>query len=65
MQTILILHGPNLNLLGQRVVTLVDEVMSVGYHTKKFDAASIPSGLYLYRMVAGQTSFIRKMMLVK
>jgi len=31
----------------------------------KFDAASIPSGLYLYRMVAGQTSFIRKMMLVK
>ena len=53
------------NLLGQRVVTLVDEVMSVGYHTTKFDAASIPSGLYLYRMVAGQTSFIRKMMLVK
>ncbi|MBP1657708.1 MAG: hypothetical protein H6Q31_2309 [Bacteroidetes bacterium] len=53
------------NLLGQRVVTLVDEVKTVGYHTVKFDAASIPSGLYLYRMVAGQTSFIRKMMLVK
>jgi regulation of enolase protein 1 (concanavalin A-like superfamily) len=53
------------NLLGQRVATLLDEVRSVGYHVVKFDAASMPSGLYLYRMAAGQTSFIRKMMLVK
>jgi hypothetical protein len=53
------------NLIGQNVATLVDEVMGVGYHTVKFDASSLPSGLYLYRMVAGQTSFIRKMMLVK
>ncbi|MCC6397798.1 MAG: T9SS type A sorting domain-containing protein [Bacteroidetes bacterium] len=53
------------NLIGQNVATLVDEVKSVGYHTVKFDASTLPSGLYLYRMVAGQTSFIRKMMLVK
>ena len=53
------------NLLGQRVATLVDEVRGVGYHTVSFNASSLPSGLYLYRMVADQTSFIRKMMLVK
>ena len=53
------------NLLGQRVATLVDEVRAVGYHTVSFNASSLPSGLYLYRMVADQTSFIRKMMLVK
>ncbi len=53
------------NLLGQRVVTLVDEVMGAGYHAVKFEASALPSGLYLYRMAAGQTSFIRKMMLVK
>jgi regulation of enolase protein 1 (concanavalin A-like superfamily) len=53
------------NLLGQRVAILVDEVRSAGYHVVSFNASSLPSGLYLYRMVADQTSFIRKMMLVK
>lgn len=53
------------NLLGARVATLVDEVRGAGYHSVRFDASSLPSGLYLYRMAADQTSFIRKMMLVK
>jgi hypothetical protein len=53
------------NLLGQRVSTLVNEMMSAGYHSVKFDASTLPSGLYLYRMTAGETSFVKKMMLVK
>ena len=38
---------------------------TAGYHTVNFNASSLPSGLYLYRMQAGEQSFIRKMMLVK
>jgi hypothetical protein len=53
------------NLLGQKVATLVDEMQTAGYHTVNFNASSLPSGLYLYRMQAGEQSFIRKMMLVK
>ncbi len=53
------------NLLGERVATLVNESMSVGYHTVRFDASHLSSGLYLYRMVAGSTTIVHKMMLVK
>jgi hypothetical protein len=53
------------NLLGQRVSTLVDQVLTAGYHSVRFDAANMPSGLYLYRMKAGESSFVRKMMLMK
>ncbi len=53
------------NLLGQEVATLVDGVLSQGYHVVKFDATMLPSGLYIYRMAAGELSFTRKMMLMK
>ncbi len=53
------------NLLGERVATLVDESMSAGYHVVRFNASQLSSGLYLYRMVAGTTTIVHKMMLVK
>lgn len=53
------------NLLGQKVATLLDETRAAGYHAVNFNASSLPSGLYLYRMQAGDQSFIRKMMVVK
>lgn len=53
------------NLLGQRIATLVDEVKSAGYYTASFDAVGLSSGLYFYRMNAGEVSFLKKMMLVK
>jgi len=53
------------NLLGERVALLLDEPRAAGYHTVTFDAATLPSGLYLYKLVAGQQVFTRKMMLVK
>jgi len=53
------------NLLGGRVALLLDEPRAAGYHTVTFDAADLPSGLYLYKLVAGQQVFTRKMMLVK
>ncbi len=53
------------NLLGQQVAMLVDQTMSAGRYVVQFNAANLPSGLYLYRLTAGSTVMTRKMMLVK
>jgi hypothetical protein len=53
------------NLLGERLLTIVEGVRSAGYHTVRFDAGQLSSGLYLYRLSAGTVSIVRKMMLVR
>ena len=53
------------NLLGQQVAELVNGVRSAGYHTVRFDAAGMTSGMYLYKLTAGELTLFRKMMLVK
>ena len=53
------------NAIGEQVATLVDEARGAGYHTVSFDASSLPSGVYLYRISAGQFTAVRKMLLMK
>ena len=53
------------NYLGQEVATLVDEQESAGYKSVKFDASGLPSGVYLYRLEAGDFSVAKRMTLVK
>jgi hypothetical protein len=53
------------DLLGREITTLVDEARMSGHHEITFDAGSLPSGLYLYRLEAGGTVLTKKMMLVK
>lgn len=53
------------NAIGQRVAVLVDGQKNAGRHTISFDASDIASGLYLYRIQAGDYVKTRKMMLVK
>ncbi len=38
------------NLLGQEVVTLVDEMKPMGEHQVQWQAGDLPSGVYLYRL---------------
>ncbi|MBI5808583.1 MAG: putative Ig domain-containing protein [Ignavibacteriales bacterium] len=52
-------------ILGQEVATLVNSVMSAGYHTVNFDASNLPSGMYIYKIDAGSFSQIKKMLLMK
>lgn len=53
------------NALGQRVETLVDRTMPAGRHEVTWNAASNPSGTYLYRLSAGNFVETKKMMLIK
>ncbi|MFB3133087.1 MAG: T9SS type A sorting domain-containing protein, partial [Rhodothermales bacterium] len=53
------------DLLGRAVATLVDGAMPAGRHQAVFDAAGLPSGLYLYRIEMGDFRAARTMLLVK
>jgi hypothetical protein len=53
------------NLLGQEVVTVVNGMMEHGSHIAVFDAADLPSGVYIYRLEAGDFVSQKKMMLMK
>jgi PKD repeat protein len=53
------------NLLGQRVITLVDEKQEAGFHRVKWDAGDMASGVYFYRIKAGDFTATRRMVLMK
>jgi len=53
------------NLLGQKVISLVQSEMEAGYHEVTWNAGQVPSGVYFYRLVTDDKSLTRKMMLLK
>jgi hypothetical protein len=58
------------NVLGQNVKTLVDEHQAAGNYTKVWDGhddsgSEVASGIYFYRIKAGDFSDIKKMVLMK
>ncbi|MBU0508216.1 T9SS type A sorting domain-containing protein [bacterium] len=53
------------NLVGQEVVTLVSGSLSAGRHIVSFDARDLPSGLYMYKLTAGEFTATKKMLLMK
>ncbi|MBP1655677.1 MAG: hemagluttinin repeat-containing protein [Bacteroidetes bacterium] len=54
------------NLLGQRVATLIGgKEYAAGQHSIDFDGRDLASGVYLYKLTAGDFTQSRKMMLLK
>ena len=53
------------NLLGEKVATLVDGEQEAGYRSVTWDASEVSSGLYFYKLTAGDYTNTRRMMLVK
>ena len=53
------------DLLGREVVVLVNERKGPGTYTAHFNAAGMASGVYVYRLSAGEFVQSRKMVLVK
>ena len=53
------------DVLGRRVETLIQEEKPAGYHQITWDASDHSSGMYFYRIQAGDHSETRKMLLLK
>lgn len=53
------------NTLGAEVVTLVNEEKPAGFHEITFDGSRFASGMYFYRMTAGEFTETKKLILVK
>ncbi|MCK4559570.1 MAG: T9SS type A sorting domain-containing protein [Calditrichia bacterium] len=53
------------NMLGQKVATLVSEKKQAGYHEVEFYGGNLSSGIYLYRIEAGEWTDVRKMILLR
>ncbi len=53
------------NLLGQEVSILLNGQIAAGAHTFNFEAANLPSGIYIYNFSGQNFTQTRKMMLLK
>ena len=53
------------DLLGREVRAIAEGIMSAGYYQFQFDGSGLASGVYIYRMTAGERVESRKMQLVK
>jgi hypothetical protein len=53
------------NILGQKIKTLLDKNIQAGSYEVNFDGQNLASGLYLYRIQAGEGQEVRKMVLIK
>jgi hypothetical protein len=53
------------DVLGRQVALLADGGYEAGTHEVTWDASSMPSGVYLYRIEAGAYSATKRMMLLK
>ena len=53
------------NVLGKTITTLVNEQKLAGSYVVSFDASDFPSGVYFYKLIAGNYVSIKKMMLIK
>lgn len=53
------------NLLGQKVQTLISDRKSAGLHQVMFNAQDLPSGMYVYQLIADDFIQSKTMMLLK
>jgi len=53
------------DMLGRKVATLLNERVEAGYHQVRFDARNLASGMYIYRLEAGDKTITKKLTLIK
>lgn len=53
------------DILGREVSTLINENKSAGDYVVNFDASALASGMYIYKLTAGDFTAAKKMMLLK
>jgi hypothetical protein len=50
---------------GERLAAIIDGTLSPGYYSVPFNATRLASGVYLYRMQAGDFVKTKKMVVLK
>jgi len=53
------------DILGREVITLVNEFKQAGNHSIEFNASTLSSGVYFYRLVTDNFTDTKKMLLIK
>jgi hypothetical protein len=53
------------DILGRQVAVLVNGYKPAGNYSVNFDASNIPSGVYFYKLEAGDFSYVKKMVVMK
>lgn len=53
------------NTLGEKVVTLVNEILTKGRHSVDFISENLPSGIYIYRLTSNNFTSSQKMLLIR
>jgi hypothetical protein len=53
------------NILGEEITVLVNQQLTAGVYNVSWDAYNFPSGIYLYKLQAGDKSIVKKMALIK
>ena len=53
------------NAIGQKVKTVLNKKMFAGHHSITFDGSALSSGLYFYKITAGNFVQVKKMLLMK
>jgi pectin methylesterase-like acyl-CoA thioesterase len=53
------------NVLGQRLITLIDDQQTAGYHEVRLEASSLGSGVYFYRFTAEKYCQTKKLIIMK
>jgi hypothetical protein len=53
------------NVTGQLVSSLINERLTAGSYSVMFDASSLPSGVYYYRLTSSHANVAKKMLLLK
>ena len=53
------------DVLGREITTIVSEELSAGNYSRQWNASNLPSGVYFYRLQAGEFVQTKKLMILK
>ena len=53
------------DVLGNEVLTIINEKKSPGVYSESFNASNLSSGVYFYKIEAGSFTDVKKMVLIK
>jgi hypothetical protein len=53
------------DILGREVTTLINEQLKPGAYEVEFDGTNYPSGVYFYKLTAGEFTETKRMVLIK